>query len=149
MEMLQLIHKYEFAKYVLQNNSLCPSGDITLRWLPLNLVMKNIFGVGNDLLPSINTPLPEPRLTPINVTIWHLKDTLSLLVAYGYLTHSLRTQIFSNEIYTIPVCVLWYIGAERKWPFCRRYFKFLSMNEICCILIRISLKFVSQKSNCL
>ena len=45
--------------------------------------------------------------------------------------------------YTIPVCMLWYIGAERKWrPFCRRYFKFLSKNEICCILIRISLKFV-------
>ena len=94
--MLQLIHKYEFAKCVLQNNSLCPSSDITLRWLPLNFAMKSIFGVGNGLLPSINTPLPEPGLTPINVTIWHLNATLSLLVAYGYHTHSLRTQIFSN-----------------------------------------------------
>ena len=51
---------------------------------------------------------------------------------------------FSAMKYTIPVCVLWYIGAERKLPFCRRYFKFLSMNEICCILIRISLKFVPR-----
>ena len=113
MEMLQLIHKYDFAKYVLQNNSLCPSGDITLRWLPLNLVMKSIFGVGNDLLPSINMPLPEPRLTPINVTIWHLKDTLSLLVAYGYLTHSLRTQIFSNEIYNTCLRALIHWGREK------------------------------------
>ena len=47
--------------------------------------------------------------------------------------------------YTIPVCVLWYIGAERKWrPFCGRYFKFLSKNEICCFLMRISLKFVPR-----
>ena len=142
--MLQLIHKYDFAKYVIQNNSLCPSGDIALRWLPLNLAMKIIFGVGNGLLTSINTPLPEPRLNPINVTIWHLKARLSLLISHGYHTPvSVRKSPAMK--YTIPVCVLWYIGAERKWPpFCRRYIKFLSMNEIFCILIRISLKFVPR-----
>ena len=140
--MLQLIHKYDFAKYVMQNKSLCPIGNIALRWLPLNLAMKIIFGVGNSLLTPINTPLPEPRLTPINVTILHLNATLSLLVAYSYHT-PVSVRKSSAMKYTITVCVLWYIGAERKWPlFCRRYFKFLSMNEICCILMRISPKFV-------
>ena len=142
--MLQLIHKYDITNYVIQNNSLCPSGDIALRWLPLNLAMEIIFGVGNGLLTSINTPLPQPRLTPINVTIWHLKATLSLLIAYGY--HSpVSVRKSSAMKYTIPVCVLWYIGTEIKWPpFCRRYLKFFSTNEICCILIRISLKFVPR-----
>ena len=103
--MLQLIHKYDFTKYVMQNNSLCPSGDIALRWLPLNLAMKISFGVGNGLLTSINTPLPEPRLSPINVTIWHLKATLSLFVAYEYHT-PVSVRKSSALKYTIPVCVL-------------------------------------------
>ena len=103
---------------------MCPSGDIALRWLPLNLAMEIIFGVGNGLLTPINTPLPQPRLTPINVTIWHLNATLSLLVASGY--HSpVSVRKSSAMKYSIPVCVLWYIGAERKWPpFCRRILNF-------------------------
>ena len=113
LEMLQLIHKYDSPKCVIQNNSLCPSADIALRWLLLNLAMKIIFGVGNGLLTSINTPLPEPRLTPINVTIWHLKATLSLFVAYGY-HYPVSVRKSSAMKYIIPVCVLRYIGAGRK-----------------------------------
>ena len=100
-----ITHKYDFTKYVIQNNSLCPSGDIALRCLPLNLAMKIIFDVGNGLLPSINTPMPEPRLSPIYVTIWHLKAKLSLLVAYGY--HTPVSVCKSSAMkYTIPVYVL-------------------------------------------
>ena len=142
--MLQLIYKYEFAKYVLQNNSLCPSSDSTLRWLPLNLVMKSIFGVGNGFLPSINTPFLNQGW-PRSMSAYGISRPHCVYLLLTVVIPTVSVRKSSAMKYKIPVCVLWYIGAERKWlPFCRRYLKFLSMNEICCILIRISLKFVPR-----
>ena len=56
----------------------CSSGvthcEIAVRWIPLNLTNVNIRS-GNGLVPSINKPFPEPRLSQI----YSIKELLSAM----------------------------------------------------------------------
>ena len=56
-------------KLTLMNGGWGISYEIALKWMPQDLTDVNI-GSGNGLVPSGNTPLPEPMLTEICVAKW-------------------------------------------------------------------------------
>ena len=66
----RVIFKQILVKVVTWSN--CPNMNVTwLHWLSVNI------GSGNGLVSSDNTPLPEPMLTKISVTMWRHLTTIS------------------------------------------------------------------------
>ena len=57
-------------KLIIQNSSLGTDCEIALKWMPMNMLIRDKIGSVNSFMLSRNEPLREPMLTHTNVTIW-------------------------------------------------------------------------------
>ena len=53
------------------------SYEITLMWMPRDIIFEVSIGSGNGLVPPGNKPLPEPMFTKIYVAIWRHYNTMT------------------------------------------------------------------------